>query len=507
MMALDALAIFIVAAFALLGLVVPIGAVLGTGAVSHFPIFESDVLYAAKLTAIQAGLSAVISLVVGTGLGLLVHNSPKYSRLSQTLLALPFGVPAVVASSAWIALIGKSGLNLGFLYTLTAVIVAHVFFNAPWAALWVSRALGEVSSSQKEAAKTLGASPTQEFFHLLLPEIAPTLISVFSQVFAFCAMSFILVLILGGGPPIETLETALYIKVRSGGLDLSGASACAFWQLLLTFLPWLILNRFQKKSTRGRKPSLFNRRTEAASSVAPLFLIVLFLVPYLYMMKWSALSHFVALLHHEHSAQAIADALVNSFEISIPTALLALAIALAGIWLDHRWRLKKFLSESVTTLMILPSGISTMVLGLGIFIAYREYMDPFSSSLVPVVFLQSVFFVAVAFRILRPISLNFKQSELEAARTLGATRARSFYEVEWKCWRMPIFASFSLITGAALGEVGAVSLFYNEKRVPLSLLLARWTSQYRFEDAQSVALVLMLISLTFIAVGVSYDRR
>jgi thiamine transport system permease protein len=507
MMALDALAIFVVAVFALLGLIIPIGAVLGTGAISHFPIFESDVLYAAKLTTLQAGLSAVISLILGTVLGLLVHKSPKYSRLSQTLLALPFGVPAVVASSAWIVLLGKSGLNQGFLYTLTAVIVAHVFFNAPWVALWVSRALDEISNSQKEAARTLGASRTQEFFHLLLPEIKPTLISVFSQVFAFCAMSFILVLILGGGPPIETLETALYIKVRSGGLDLSGAAACAFWQLILTFLPWLFLNRFQKKSNRGRKPSLFNRGTEASSSVAPLFLIILFLVPYLYMLKWSSLSHFVELLRHEHSRQAIGEALVNSFEISIPTALLALAIALAGVWLDHRLRFKRLLSESIANLMILPSGISTMVLGLGIFIAYRDQMDPFSSSLVPVVFLQSVFFVAVAFRVLRPISLNFKQSELEAARTLGASWIRSFIELEWTRWRMPFFASFSLITGAALGEVGAVSLFYNEKRVPLSLLLARWTSQYRFEDAQSVALVLMLISLTFIAVGVSYDRR
>jgi thiamine transport system permease protein len=507
MMALDALAILVVVVFALLGLAIPLGAILGTGAISHFPVFDSDVLYAAKLTALQAGLSAFISLFAGTGLGFLVYKSPKYARVSQTLLALPFGVPAVVASSAWILLIGKSGLNLGFIYTLTAVVVAHFFFNAPWVALWVSRGLGEISNSQKEAARTLGASSAQEFFYLLIPEIAPTLISVFTQVFSFCAMSFIIVLILGGGPPIETLETALYIKVRSGGLDLSGAAACAFWQLILTFLPWIILNRFQKKSGRGRKPSLFNRRTEASSSIVPLFLIMFFLVPYLYMLRWSSLSHFTEMLQHEHSRQAIGDALINSFEISIPTALLALAIALAGIWLDHRWRQKKFLSASIANLMILPSGISTMVLGLGIFIAYRDQMDPFSSSLVPVVFLQSVFFVAVAFRVLRPTSLNFKQSELEAARTLGATQLRSFYEVEWKRWRMPILASFSLITGAALGEVGAVSLFYNEKRVPLSLLLARWTSQYRFEDAQSVALVLMLISLTFIAVGVSYDRR
>ena len=379
MIVLDGAAILLIAAFALLGLVVPIGAVLGTGAITHFPIFESDILHAAKLTAFQAGLSAILSLAMGAALGLLVHRNQKFPRLEKALLSLPFGVPAVVASSAWIALIGKSGLNLGFLYTLSAVVVAHVFFNVPWVALWVSRALDEVSTSQKEAARTLGAGPAQEFWHLLLPEIFPTLISVFSQVFAFCAMSFILVLILGGGPPVETLETALYIKVRSGGLDLSGAAACAFWQLVLTFTPWLILNRFQKAPSRGRKPSLFNRNAEKDSSIIPLFFILIFLVPYLYIVRWGSLSHFLGLLGRERSRQTIFDALINSFEISIPTALLALTIALAGIWLDHRLRLKKFLSESIVNLMILPSGISTMVLGLGLFIAYRDHVDPFSS--------------------------------------------------------------------------------------------------------------------------------
>jgi thiamine transport system permease protein len=511
---LDGVTLLLVATFAIVGLVVPIGAVLGAGAISHFPIFESDVLHAAKLTAFQAGVSAAIALVVGTGLGFLVHRGQRFSRLSQTLLALPFGVPAVVASSAWVGVLGKSGLNLGFLYTLAAVIVSHVFFNAPWVALWVSRALDELSISQREAAKTLGATAWQEFWYLSLPEIFPTLVSVFTQVFAFCAMSFILVLILGGGPPVETLETALYIKVRSGGLDLSGAAACAFWQLLLTFVPWVVLNGFGPKTARGRRPALFNRKTETSTSVGSLTLssfsllsIVVFLIPYLSILRWRSVVHLIELCGQAHSREAVFDALLNSFEIAVPTALLAMAIALSGVWLDHRVRFKKGYSDFIGHLMIFPSGISTMVLGLGLFIAYRNEVDPFSSSLIPVIFLQSVFFVAVAFRVLRPVSVRFQQTELEAARTLGAGVLRGFWEVERSRWKMPMIASFSLILGAALGEVGAVSLFYNEKRVPLSLLLSRWTSQYRFEDAQSVALFLMFISLSMIALGVSYDRK
>jgi len=48
-------------------------------------------------------------------------------------------------------------------------------------------------------------------------------------VIAVCAMSFALVLILGGGPPVQTLEVALYSRLRYGTVDLPGAAACGIW--------------------------------------------------------------------------------------------------------------------------------------------------------------------------------------------------------------------------------------------------------------------------------------
>jgi ABC-type Fe3+ transport system permease subunit len=48
---------------------------------------------------------------------------------------------------------------------------------------------------------------------------------------------------------------------------------------------------------------------------------------------------------------------------------------------------------------------------------------------------------------------------------------------------------------ASLGEVAAVSFFYSERLVPLPLLISRWMAQYRFDDAQALAGVLLLLSL------------
>jgi ABC-type Fe3+ transport system permease subunit len=50
-----------------------------------------------------------------------------------------------------------------------------------------------------------------------------------------------------------------------------------------------------------------------------------------------------------------------------------------------------------------------------------------------------------------------------------------------------------MVAGASLGEVSAVSLFYNEDLIPLPLLVSRWTAQYRFGDAQAVAVLLLFL--------------
>jgi thiamine transport system permease protein len=193
--------------------------------------------------------------------------------------------------------------------------------------------------------------------------------------------------------------------------------------------------------------------------------------------------------------------------LSLLTAAMGLLVALGGIWLDHRFRARSRLSSVISNFMVLPSGASTMVLGLGLFIAYRGWVDPFSSSYIPVVVLQAIFFVAIAFRVLRPVSIRFRESELEAAMTLGASPVRSFFEIEWPRWRGPLFGVFSLILGGALGEVGAVSLFYNEGRVPLPLLIFRWMGQYQFEKAQAVSLLLMILSTGLIALGTVYEPK
>jgi ABC-type Fe3+ transport system permease subunit len=144
-------------------------------------------------------------------------------------------------------------------------------------------------------------------------------------------------------------------------------------------------------------------------------------------------------------------------------------------------------------LMGVPSGISALVLGLGLWLAYGRWIDPFSGSFFAIIALQVTIFFPTAFRILWPVARDREKRLIEAAMMLGASRTQAFWTVEWPRWRPPLLGALAMVIGASLGEVSAVSLFYSENLVPLPLLISRWSTQYRFADAQSVAALLLVL--------------
>jgi thiamine transport system permease protein len=162
-----------------------------------------------------------------------------------------------------------------------------------------------------------------------------------------------------------------------------------------------------------------------------------------------------------------------------------------------RWPVLKSMTE---ILIGIPGGISVLVLSLGVWLAYGKWFDPFEGSFLAMVALQTTLFFPVAFRIFWPLSQSLRLRELEAAVSLGASEFSAFWWVEFPRWRGPILSALAAVAGASLGEVGAVSLFYSEKLIPLPLLVSRWMEQYHFEEAQGIAGLLFLLS-SFLIVG------
>ncbi|MCM2324105.1 MAG: ABC transporter permease subunit [Oligoflexia bacterium] len=477
-------------------------------------LWDPGVLAVARVTAGQAVVSALVSALVGLPLGLWIGTlQGRWARWSEAVLALPFGVPSIVAAMSWVVLLGRSGLlaallqKLGlpaeglseWIYSLRGVILAHVFFNAPWIALLVAQARRRIPGRQVEAGETLGAGRWSLFRFVLWPEVRWAFFSAAAQTLSYCVMSFALVLVLGGGPPVQTLETSLYGRIRFGTLDLAGAVACAVWELALTLLPWAAVLFFQRRVRSGELTAAesgddgYPRRFRLTTAWA-LAACAVFTLPYL-----SVFAGALPGAASEAFRTEIQAPLWISARLALVTgagALLLAILALLGLaQLRALGDRRGLLAAGAGAVVLLPGGMSALVLGLGLWLAYGRWIDPFAGSLLAMAALQITLFFPLAFRALWPLTQAMPRRRLEAALTLGASPWRAFWLVDWPRWRGPVASALGLVVAASISEVAAVSLFYSEELIPLPLLVSRWMAQYRFEEAQAVAALLFSLSM------------
>jgi thiamine transport system permease protein len=433
---------------------------------------------------------------------------PRAANWALGLLALPFSVPTVSAALVGIQWLGGGGLLArwgfpglapeGLGYGFAAVVTMHVLLNAPWIGFLVARARARVPERELEAARLLGAGWGARLRWVVLPRVLWPALAATVQVFALCSMSFSLVLLLGGGPPVETLETAIYARVRSSLLDVGGASAAAVWQLLLTAVPWAVVVALSLRFGRAGPPgssgggvesagaprglfwgggAVFNAKSLAALACALPFLVLPLSA------SWETLLRADVLW-------VLLPPLALSLRIAFEVAVLSLVLGAAAALTASRD------GKLASILFALPSGISVLVLGLGFWLAYGAWVDPFEGSRLAMVTLQAALFFPLVFRTLWPLTLDSRRAALEAALVLGASPFRAWLAVEWPRWKPTVLGLAAVVAAGSLGEVAAVSLFYSESLVPLPLLAQRWAGQYRFEEARAVGALLLALSAT-----------
>lgn len=492
-------------------LFLPMGAVvlgLFTGSGQLSALFDPVVLSTAKFTASQAIFSTLCAAILGVPLGLYLgrakfrHSLP----LIQRFLSLPMGVPTIVAATSWIILLGRSGFlsRAGFsseiLYSWKAIILVHVIFNVPYVALLVSQRRSQIPERLFDLAKSLGANRFQVFKELTGHFMGATVATALLQVFSFCTMSFSIVLLLGGGPPVSTLETAIYERLRSGILDLEGASACALWQILLNVLPIVLLRVLMREKTP------LEQRADVSQQNTSWFVITLsfiWIIPYFFILdgffaSWGALDELNGIF-------------LTSFRDSLAIALMTsfCTISLAGLStiLLSKWRNNPLVYTTLEALLSFPAGVSALVIGVGFWLAYGAWIDPFAQNFLIIVMIQTMLFLPAILRILFPTIgvTNLRKKEL--ARTLGASPLALIKIVDWPTWRRPLLTGWSICFGMSFAEVASVSMFSGENLVPLPVLITQLLGQYKFAAAQMASVGLAVICLSAIWFGSLFSTR
>ncbi|GAB4399995.1 MAG: hypothetical protein OHK0031_18950 [Anaerolineales bacterium] len=193
----------------------PLGRILAYSA--DFAAISADQLRRAAavtgFTFYQAALSTLLTLALGLPLAAFFarYRFPGKNAL-RALTAIPFILPTVVVAAAFSALLGPRGwLNLlamrlfdlpappiHFLGTLSAILTAHVFYNATIVIRLAGGALETLDPRLTQAARTLGDSPARAFFRVSLPLLRPAIFTAAALVFLFDFTSYGVILLLGG---------------------------------------------------------------------------------------------------------------------------------------------------------------------------------------------------------------------------------------------------------------------------------------------------------------------
>jgi len=127
-----------------------------------------------------ASATMVLATVLGTAAALALSKLPERLRGALTLVFVaPIIVPTIVAAVATYNVYARWGLA----GSLPGLIIIHTAISLPFVVLYVSAILQRFNVQIEQAARSLGASPLQAFFLVVLPAISPGIFA--GAIFAF----------------------------------------------------------------------------------------------------------------------------------------------------------------------------------------------------------------------------------------------------------------------------------------------------------------------------------
>lgn len=148
-------------------------------------IREPDAIAALQLTLLATAISVPLNLVFGVAAAWAVSKFEfRGKSLLVTLIDMPFSVSPVVAGLIYVLLFGSQGLfapyldthDLQIVYAVPGIVLATLFVTFPFVARELIPLMEQQGSTEEEAARLLGASGWQMFWHVTLPNVKWALI-------------------------------------------------------------------------------------------------------------------------------------------------------------------------------------------------------------------------------------------------------------------------------------------------------------------------------------------
>lgn len=203
--------------------------------------------------------AALVNVVFGTLVAwVLVRYQFPGRRIVDAMVDLPFALPTAVAGIALTTLYAPKGwigslfadFGIKIAYTPIGVTIALIFIGLPFVVRTVQPVMEEIDREVEEAAATLGASRLQTITRVLLPGLAPAIVTGFSLAFARAVGEYGSIIFIAGNLPFKTEITPLLIVIKLEEYNYAAATAIAAIMLVISFAMLLVINLLQAWSRK-----------------------------------------------------------------------------------------------------------------------------------------------------------------------------------------------------------------------------------------------------------------
>jgi thiamine transport system permease protein len=473
----------------------------------------------------QAALSSLLTFALGLPSAILFSRFDFPAKpFLRALTAIPFMLPTVVVAAAFNSLLGDRGwLDLQLIFpnflfrgTLTAILIAHVFYNTTIVIRVVGSSLSRLDPKLEQTARSLGADSSQVWRHIIFPLLRPSLLVAAVLVFLFDFTSFGVVLLLGGGN-YSTLEVEIYLRVlKLPNLPL--AALLSVIQLVFTLIISFLYSRIVSKTTTQTAPR-FSTSRPAKTIKERLFIITFFLLlSSFFLLPLASLPlRSIARLEADRGDRAEIkyglttdyyeelfvnrrgslfyvppiQAAVNSLTFAGITVLFSLALGFpAAFALAKPTAFEKILDP----LIMLPLGSSAVMLGLGFIITFGRALA--SPIFIPIA--HTLIALPFVIRALQPAIASIPERLRHAASTLGASPFRVWRTVDFPILRRATLSAATFAFTISLGEFGATLLLSRPELPTIPVAISRFLGQaggLNYGQAMAMSTILMALTI------------
>ena len=224
-------------------------------------ILSATDITAFMLTFKLAIVSTSILLILGTPLAWwLARTTWRFKFLLEAIIALPLVLPPTVLGFYLLMSMGPQG-SLGQLmaffggpslaFTFSGLVLGSVIYSLPFVVQPLQATFTQIGNRPLEVAATLGASPLDRFFSIILLLAWPGFLTAGVLGFAHTLGEFGVVLMIGGNIPGKTQVLSVTIYDYVERMQYANAYWLSGLLLLLSFSLLILIYAMNRKNHQG----------------------------------------------------------------------------------------------------------------------------------------------------------------------------------------------------------------------------------------------------------------